>query len=185
MTSAAIRTALASTALALATFGLPAVATAADAPAIPTDPVNLTCADLGIPPAACTADTVSEADVLQMILHGPAIQAVMAPLMEAQVFGPPGALPPPPATEEGAAPEPMMPVFDAESYTGMLDAGVSRKVVVSDLGMEFDIPVVDCRYTICLPRYMSGGPAFVDWEKVPMPEPKADTEKTEEAPAAN
>ena len=185
MTSAAIRTALASAALAIASLGLPAAAGAADLPELPSDPLTLSCADLGIPPAACTPETVSKADVLQLILRGPALQAVMAPLMEAQVFGPPGALPPPPAAAEGeTAPEPVMPVFDAETYAAMLDAGVSRTVVVSDLGIELDIPVVDCRHAICLPPFLSGGPAFVDWEPVPMPEPKDDLEKSEEAPAA-
>jgi hypothetical protein len=62
-------------------------------------------------------------------------------------------------------------------------AGVSRTVVVEDLGVEVTVPVIDCRYAICLPAGITGGPGFVDWEQVEMPEMPPMPEM-HEAPAA-
>ena len=67
-------------------------------------------------------------------------------------------------------PKMLMPSFDADSYAEMMAAGVSRTLVVEELGLEVTVPVIDCRFAICLPRGMTGGPAFVSWEEVEMPE---------------
>ena len=152
---------------------IPAAVFAADLPDVPGDPLTVTCAELGIPEQACDPEVVTEDQIRAMLVSGPLTGAAMAPLMEAQVFGPRGALPTPPevdAPAEGEMPPVFMPVFDVETYSEMMAAGVSRTVVVEDLGVEVTVPVIDCRYAICLPAGMTGGPAFVDWEQLEMPE---------------
>ena len=72
---------------------------------------------------------------------------------------------------------------EKQAYAAMLDAGISRTVVVEDLGVEVSVPVIDCRFAICLPAGMTGGPGFVDWEKLEMPE-MPPMEEMPEAPAA-
>lgn len=171
MTISKSRAAAVATALAVigASVG---TAQAADAPDIPGDPLTVTCAELGIPEQACNTDMVTEDMIRAMLVAGPLTGAAMAPLMEAGAFGPPGALPPPPEMTppaEGETPTMMVPTFDAAAYADMLAGGVTRTVVVEDLGLEVSVPVIDCRYAICLPRGVSGGPAFVDWDEVEMP----------------
>ena len=171
MKSTTIRAALAATVLTLA--AMPAAMQAADLPEVPSEPLTVTCADIGIPPEICDGGQVGEDAVRGMLVAGPLTGAAMAPLMEAQVFGPRGALPAPPevdAPAEGEMPPLFVPVFDTETYAEMMAAGVSRTVVVEDLGIEVTVPVIDCRYAICLPSGMTGGPGFVDWEQVEMPE---------------
>jgi len=171
MTPKTTRIALAAAALAFST--IPAAMQAADLPEVPGDPLTVTCAELGIAPDFCTAETVTEDMLRGMLVSGPLLGAAMAPLMEAQVFGPRGALPMPPEVEapaEGEKPPLFVPVFDHEAYAEMMAAGVSRTVVLDDLGLEVTVPVIDCRYAICLPAGMTGGPGFVDWEEVDMPD---------------
>ena len=163
--------ALAATALSFAAF--PFATQAADLADVPNDPLTVTCEDLGILPDFCDAEFITEEAVRAMLVSGPLTGAAMAPLMEAQVFGRRGALPPPPDVEapaEGEMPQVFLPVFDFEAYGEMMAGGVSRTVVVEDLGLEVTVPVIDCRYAICLPSGMTGGPAFVGWEEVDMPE---------------
>ncbi|MCB1337221.1 MAG: hypothetical protein KDK10_07120 [Maritimibacter sp.] len=165
------RPALAAVGLTLALFG--AAPALAELPEIPGDPITLSCEQLGIPAEYCEADKVDVDLLRQMLVAGPLTGAAMAPLMEAGVFGAPGALPPPPEMEapaEGEMPKMLMPSFDADSYAEMMAAGVSRTLVVEELGLEVTVPVIDCRFAICLPRGMTGGPAFVSWEEVEMPE---------------
>ena len=172
MTINATRAALAATALAFATAS-PAALHAADLPEVPSEPLTVTCAELGIAPDFCDAEKVGEDVIRGMLVSGPLLGAAMAPLMEAQVFGPYGALPAPPevgAPAEGEMPPLFVPKFDTQAYGEMLAAGVTRTVVVEDLGVEVTVPVIDCRYAICLPAGMTGGPDFVDWEEVEMPE---------------
>ena len=179
-TMTAIETRAAAIAI-LSAGALPAVA--GEAPEIPTDPLTVTCAELGIPEQACDPEVITEDQIRAMLVSGPLTGAAMAPLLEAGVFGPRGALPTPPEVDppaEGEMPPVFMPVFDTGAYAGMLAAGVSRTVVVEDLGVEVSVPVIDCRYAICLPSGMTGGPGFVDWEQVEMPE----MPEMPEAPAA-
>jgi hypothetical protein len=166
------RTARIAAALACAA-AIPAAVHAAELPEVPGDPLTVTCAELGIPEQACDPEVVAEDQIRAMLVAGPLTGAAMAPLMEAQVFGPRGALPTPPEVEppaEGDMPPVFVPVFDVETYGEMMAAGVSRTVVVEDLGVEVTVPVIDCRYAICLPAGMTGGPGFVDWEQLEMPE---------------
>ncbi len=168
MIPTATRAALAAATLALAT--LPA---SAETPEIPSDPLTVTCAALGIPEEYCDPEKVTADQVRAMLVSGPLTGAAMAPLMEAGVFGPRGALPAPPEVEppaEGEMPPVFMPSFDVEAYGEMMTAGVSRTVVVEDLGVEVTVPVIDCRYAICLPGGITGGTGFVTWEQVEMPE---------------
>ena len=152
---------------------MPAALQAADLPEVPDEPLTVTCAELGIAPDFCDAEKVGADVIRNMLVSGPLTGAAMAPLMEAQVFGPRGALPAPPEVEppaEGEMPPLFVPVFDFDAYGEMMDAGVSRTVVVEDLGVEVTVPVIDCRFAICLPSGMTGGPGFVHWEQVEMPE---------------
>jgi hypothetical protein len=171
MTATETRIAVAAAAFAIS--AVPAALQAADLPEVPNEPLTVTCAELGIPEQACDPEMVTENQIRAMLVSGPLTGAAMAPLMEAQVFGPRGALPAPPElepVEEGALPPMYMPVFDFDAYGEMMAAGVTRTVVVEDLGVEVTVPVIDCRYAICLPSGMTGGPAFVDWEEMEMPE---------------
>lgn len=182
------RTAQTAATLAFAT-AIPAAAPAAELPAVPGDPLIVSCAELGIAEQACDREVVTEDRIRAMLVAGPLTRAAMAPLLEAQVFGPRGALPAPPevdAPAEGEMPPVFMSVFDLKAYGEMMAAGVSRTVVVEDLGVEVTVPVIDCRYAICLPAGMTGGPAFVDWEEVEMPEMPMEHEipGAEQAPAA-
>lgn len=186
MISTATRAAF--TAATLSFAALPTALSAADLPQVPAEPLTVTCAELGIPEQACDPEMVSAEQIRAMLVAGPLTGAAMAPLMEAGIFGPMGALPPPPEVEapaEGETAPMFMPVFDAETYGEMLAGGVSRTVVVEDLGVEVSVPVIDCRYAICLPRGLTGGPAFVDWEEVDMPEmpPMPEMPGMEQAPA--
>lgn len=182
------RTAGCAAALVLTAAGvLPAAA--GEAPAIPTDPLTVTCAALGIPEAACDPEVVTADQIRAMLVAGPLTGPAMAPLLEAGAFGPRGALPAPPEVEppvEGEMPPVFVPVFDTAAYAAMLEAGVGRTVVVEDLGVEVSVPVIDCRFAICLPAGMTGGPGFVDWEELEMPElpPQPEMPEMPEAPAA-
>lgn len=170
MTIATIPPALAAAALTLA-GGV--AARAADAPEIPGEPLTVTCAELGIPEQACDPEMITEEMIRAMLVSGPLTGAAMAPLMEAGVFGRRGALPAPPEVEapaKGEMPPVFVPVFDAKAYAAMLASGVSRSVVLDDLGLEVTVPVIDCRFAICLPSGMTGGPGFVDWKEVERPE---------------
>lgn len=161
------------TAAALCAITVPTGISAADLPDVPGEPLAVTCAELGIPEQACNPEVVTEDQIRAMLVAGPLTGAAMAPLMQAGIFGPRGALPAPPDVEapaEGEMPPMFLPVFDAETYAELLAGGVSRTVVVEDLGIEVSVPVIDCRFAICLPGGMTGGPAFVDWEEVEMPE---------------
>ncbi len=172
MTSTTARAALSAAALCFSTV-LPAATQAADLPEIPDEPLTVTCAELGIAPDFCDAEMIGEDVIRNMLVSGPLTGAAMAPLMEAQVFGPRGALSAPPEVEppaEGEMPPVFMPVFDFDAYGEMMEAGVTRTVVVEDLGVEVTVPVIDCRFAICLPAGMTGGPSFVDWEEMEMPE---------------
>lgn len=153
-----------------ASIALPAAA--GDLPEIPDDPLTVTCADLGIPAEMCDSKVITADTIRGMLVSGPLTGAAMAPLVEARIFGRSGAVPPPPQMEppaEGERPTPIRPVFDSEAYAEMMAAGVTRTVVVDDLGLDVTVPVIDCRYAICLPRGITGGPAFVNWEEVAMP----------------
>ncbi len=168
-----ITTRTARIAAALACAALPTAIHAADPPEIPGEPLTVTCAELGIPEQACDPEVVTEDQIRAMLVAGPLTGAAMAPLMEAGVFGHRGALPAPPEVAppaEGEMPPMFMPVFDFEAYGSMMAAGVNRTVVVEDLGVEVTVPVIDCRFAICLPGGITGGPGFVDWEEVEMPE---------------
>ncbi|MCB1355782.1 MAG: hypothetical protein KDK53_04530 [Maritimibacter sp.] len=178
------RTAGLAAALVLTAGALPAGA--GEAPEIPTDPLTVTCSELGIPEAACDPEVVTADQIRAMLVAGPLTGPAMAPLLEAGAFGPRGALPEPPEVDppaEGEMPPVFVPVFDTAAYAAMLDAGISRTVVVEDLGVEVSVPVIDCRFAICLPAGMTGGPGFVDWEKLEMPE-MPPMEEMPEAPAA-
>ena len=188
MTRTTARTARLAAVLVLTAAGsLPAAA--GEAPEIPSDPLTVSCAELGIPEAACDPEVVTEDQIRAMLVAGPLTGPAMAPLLEAGAFGPRGALPEPPEVDppaEGEMPPVFVPVFDTAAYAAMLDAGVSRTVVVEDLGVEVSVPVIDCRFAICLPAGLTGGPGFVDWEELEMPDmpPMQATPETPEAPAA-
>lgn len=171
MTPTICRPALAAAGLALA--ALAAAPAAAEMPEIPNDPITLSCDEIGIPPELCDPEKIDANALRQMLVAGPLTGTAMAPLMEAGVFGPPGALPPPPEMTppaEGETPKVAVPSFDFDSYAEMMTGGVSRTLVVEDLGLEITVPVIDCRFAICLPRGLTGGPAFVSWDEVEMPQ---------------
>ncbi|PIE08421.1 MAG: hypothetical protein CSA74_02970 [Rhodobacterales bacterium] len=151
---------------------IPAVQ-AADLPEVPSEPLTVTCADLGITPDFCKAGNITKDALRAMVLRGPLRGPAMAPLFEAGVIGRRGALPMRPEVEapaEGEMPPMLMPVFDFEAYAEMMSQGLKRTVVLDDLGLEVTVPVVDCRFALCLPAGLSGGPAFVSWEEFERPE---------------